>query len=198
MLRFWVSETHSAESKLIHAAGSSDILTWKKGHIWTASKYLCIFYYIFVLLLCPVFQGIVAGYLGHHPWDRLEPWDSNQTFFVCKNHVGWSENRLRQNQNPTLYHFIICFPIELINKSQNHLPEFSIFFAIYQLFHDQLIDPNFQHRRPRIAAWDCIAEQLERAIPLPRRYVKAVQHFVAGARPPLGQRWLFFVEFTLW
>lgn len=36
------------------------------------------------------------------------------------------------------------------------------------------------HETAWIAAWDCIAEQLERAIPLPRRYVKAVQHFVAG------------------
>lgn len=36
------------------------------------------------------------------------------------------------------------------------------------------------HETAWIAAWDCIAEQLERAIPLPCRYVKAVQHFVAG------------------
>lgn len=36
------------------------------------------------------------------------------------------------------------------------------------------------HETAWIAAWDCIAEQLERAIPLPCRYFKTVQHFVAG------------------
>lgn len=36
------------------------------------------------------------------------------------------------------------------------------------------------HETAWIAVWDCIAEHLERALPLPRRYVKAVQHFVAG------------------
>ena len=39
---------------------------------------------------------------------------------------------------------------------------------------------HFKRRIPRIAVWDCIAEQLEKAMPLPKRYVAPVQRFVQG------------------